>query len=58
MLMDVGDVDLLVSASQKGLMVRLGVTLLGIPDRLKARGRTELTTPSRDWTRRAGTTDP
>ncbi|WP_134680185.1 pyridoxal-phosphate-dependent aminotransferase family protein [Paracoccus ravus] len=45
--------DLLVSASQKGLMVPPGVALVWFSDRLKQRGRTDLATPYWDWTPRA-----
>lgn len=53
MLMDDWGVDLLVSASQKGLMVPPGLAFVWFSDRVKARGRTDLTTPYWDWTPRA-----
>ncbi|MFT4012380.1 MAG: aminotransferase class V-fold PLP-dependent enzyme [Paracoccus sp. (in: a-proteobacteria)] len=52
MLMDEWRVDLLVSASQKGLMVPPGVALVWASDRLKAQPRTDLATPYWDWTPR------
>lgn len=53
MLMDAWGVDLLVSASQKGLMVPPGLALLWFSDRVKARGRSDLATPYWDWTPRS-----
>ncbi|MDQ7775066.1 MAG: aminotransferase class V-fold PLP-dependent enzyme [Paracoccus aminovorans] len=52
MLMDDWGVDLLVSASQKGLMLPPGLAFVWISDRLKARGRSDLVTPYWDWTPR------
>lgn len=53
MQMDDWRVDLLVSASQKGLMVPPGLAFVWFSDRLKARGRSDLVTPYWDWTPRA-----
>lgn len=53
LLMDDWGIDLLVSASQKGLMVPPGVAILWFSDRLQARGKTDLATPYWDWTPRA-----
>lgn len=53
MKMDEWGIDLLVSASQKGLMVPPGVALLWFSERLKARPRSDLVTPYWDWTPRA-----
>ncbi len=50
--MDEWGVDLLVSASQKGLMVPPGLAFVWVSDRLAARGRTDLATPYWDWTPR------
>ncbi|WP_374632427.1 alanine--glyoxylate aminotransferase family protein [Paracoccus sp. (in: a-proteobacteria)] len=47
--MDEWGVDLLVSASQKGLMVPPGLALVWLSERLAARGRTDLATPYWDW---------
>ena len=52
MQMDDWDVDLLVSASQKGLMVPPGLALIWFSDRLRAQGATDLVTPYWDWTPR------
>lgn len=49
LLMDAWGIDLLVSASQKGLMVPPGMALLWVSDRLRAQGVTDLTTPYWDW---------
>ncbi|MTH63124.1 pyridoxal-phosphate-dependent aminotransferase family protein [Paracoccus shanxieyensis] len=49
MFMDDWGIDLLVSASQKGLMVPPGLALLWFSDRVRARGRSDLTTPYWDW---------
>ena len=49
MLMDEWGVDLLVSASQKGLMVPPGLAFVWISERLAARGRSDLATPYWDW---------
>ncbi|WJS84709.1 aminotransferase class V-fold PLP-dependent enzyme [Paracoccus sp. TOH] len=49
LLMDEWGVDLLVSASQKGLMVPPGLTFVWFSDRLRQRGPTDLTTPYWDW---------
>lgn len=53
LLMDEWGVDLLVSASQKGLMVPPGLALLWFSDRVKARGRSDLATPYWDWAPRS-----
>ncbi|MDS9466448.1 aminotransferase class V-fold PLP-dependent enzyme [Paracoccus sp. MBLB3053] len=53
MQMDEWGVDLLVSASQKGLMVPPGVALIWLSERLKGQARTDLATPYWDWTPRA-----
>ena len=53
LLMDEWRIDLLVSASQKGLMVPPGLALLWFSDRVRAMGKTDLTTPYWDWTPRA-----
>ncbi|MTH35871.1 aminotransferase class V-fold PLP-dependent enzyme [Paracoccus limosus] len=52
MLMDAWGVDLLVSASQKGLMVPPGLALLWFSERVRAQPRSNLTTPYWDWTPR------
>lgn len=52
MQMDDWGVDLLVSASQKGLMVPPGLALIWFSDRLRAQGATDLVTPYWDWTPR------
>lgn len=49
MFMDEWGVDLLVSASQKGLMVPPGLALVWFSDRVRALGRSDLTTPYWDW---------
>ena len=51
--MDEWGVDLLVSASQKGLMVPPGLAFLWVSDRLRARGPSDLATPYWDWAPRA-----
>ncbi|MEG4645441.1 alanine--glyoxylate aminotransferase family protein [Paracoccus sp. P2] len=51
--MDEWGVDLLVSASQKGLMVPPGLAFVWFSDRVKARARSSLATPYWDWTPRA-----
>ena len=57
MLMDDWGVDVLVSASQKGLMLPPGLTFVWFSDRVKSRigsrGRSDLVTPYWDWTPRA-----
>lgn len=53
MLMDEWGVDLLVSASQKGLMVPPGLTFVWFSERLKARKPSSLATPYWNWTPRA-----
>ncbi|CAM3375530.1 alanine-glyoxylate transaminase / serine-glyoxylate transaminase / serine-pyruvate transaminase [Paracoccus aminovorans] len=53
MRMDEWGVDLLVSASQKGLMVPPGLAFLWFSKRLATRQRTDLATPYWDWTPRA-----
>jgi len=53
MRMDEWGVDLLVAASQKGLMVPPGLAFVWFSDRVKARGRSGLATPYWDWTPRA-----
>lgn len=53
LLMDEWGIDLLVSASQKGLMVPPGVAMLWYSDRVAALGKTDLVTPYWDWTGRA-----
>ncbi len=47
--MDDWGVDLLVSASQKGLMTPPGLAFVWVSERLRARGRTDLATPYWDW---------
>ncbi len=54
MKMDDWGVDVLISASQKGLMCPPGTAFLWFSDRAAARGRTSLTTPYWDWHLRAG----
>jgi alanine-glyoxylate transaminase/serine-glyoxylate transaminase/serine-pyruvate transaminase len=54
MLMDDWGVDVLISASQKGLMCMPGASFVWFSDRAAARGRTSLTTPYWDWHLRAG----
>lgn len=49
MQMDDWGVDLLVSASQKGLMTPPGMALIWFSDRLRAQARTDLATPYWDW---------
>lgn len=53
MRMDEWGVDVLISASQKGLMCPPGTAFIWFSDRAAARGRTSLTTPVWDWHRRA-----
>lgn len=53
MKMDEWGVDVLISASQKGLMCLPGTCFLWFSDRAAARGRTSLTTPVWDWHLRA-----
>ncbi|MFH5772865.1 pyridoxal-phosphate-dependent aminotransferase family protein [Paracoccus sp. NGMCC 1.201697] len=57
MFMDEWGVDLLVSASQKGLMLPPGMAFLWFSDRVRALGRTDLTTPYWDWAPRADATE-
>lgn len=52
MRMDEWRIDLLVSASQKGLMLPPGLAFVWFSDRVKARGRSDLATPYWDWTPR------
>jgi alanine-glyoxylate transaminase/serine-glyoxylate transaminase/serine-pyruvate transaminase len=52
MLMDDWGVDLLVSASQKGLMVPPGLAFVWFSERLKTRARSDLATPYWDWSPR------
>lgn len=52
--MDDWGVDVLISASQKGLMCPPGIAFVWFSDRAAARGRTALTTPVWDWHLRAG----
>ncbi|MFO1137604.1 MAG: aminotransferase class V-fold PLP-dependent enzyme [Paracoccus sp. (in: a-proteobacteria)] len=47
--MDDWGVDLLVSASQKGLMTPPGLALVWLSERLAAQGSTDLTTPYWNW---------
>ena len=47
--MDDWGVDLLVSASQKGLMTPPGLALVWLSERLAAQGPTDLTTPYWNW---------
>ena len=54
MRMDAWGVDVLIAASQKGLMAMPGTVFLWFSDRAAARGRTVLTTPYWDWHLRAG----
>jgi alanine-glyoxylate transaminase / serine-glyoxylate transaminase / serine-pyruvate transaminase len=54
MRMDDWGVDVLVSASQKGMMCPPGTAFLWFSDRAAARGRAGLTTPYWDWSIRAG----
>lgn len=53
MMMDDWGVDVLISASQKGLMCPPGTCFVWFSDRTAARGRTALTTPYWDWHLRA-----
>ncbi|WP_282603955.1 aminotransferase class V-fold PLP-dependent enzyme [Paracoccus sp. PARArs4] len=53
MRMDDWGVDVLISASQKGLMSPPGLSFVWFSDRAAARGRTGLTTPWWDWHGRA-----
>lgn len=53
MTMDDWGVDVLISASQKGLMSPAGTAFLWFSDKAAARGRTRLTTPYWDWHLRA-----
>ncbi|MGZ3215602.1 pyridoxal-phosphate-dependent aminotransferase family protein [Paracoccus sp. T5] len=54
MRMDEWGVDVLISASQKGMMCLPGTAFVWFSDRAAARGRTGLTTPYWDWHQRAG----
>ncbi|SMO88378.1 pyridoxal-phosphate-dependent aminotransferase family protein [Paracoccus laeviglucosivorans] len=49
LMMDEWGIDLLVSASQKGLMVPPGLALVWFSERVRARGRSTLATPYWDW---------
>lgn len=51
--MDAWGVDVLISASQKGLMCPPGTAFVWFSERAAARGRTALTTPIWDWHLRA-----
>lgn len=53
LMMDEWGIDLLVSASQKGLMVPPGLAILWVSQRLMARDKTDLATPYWDWAPRA-----
>lgn len=53
LLMDDWGIDVLISASQKGLMVPPGLGLVWFSDRARARGRAGLATPYWDWAPRA-----
>ncbi|WP_410219038.1 pyridoxal-phosphate-dependent aminotransferase family protein [Paracoccus sp. (in: a-proteobacteria)] len=53
MRMDDWGVDVLIAASQKGMMCLPGTVFLWFSDRAAARGRTDLTTPYWDWHLRA-----
>lgn len=57
MLMDEWGVDVLVSASQKGLMVPPGMAFVWFSDKARAKGRTDLTTPYWGWSSRADATE-
>lgn len=54
MRMDDWGVDVLIAASQKGLMCPPGTVFVWFSDRAAARGRTSLTSPWWDWNLRAG----
>ncbi|MFC3168494.1 MULTISPECIES: pyridoxal-phosphate-dependent aminotransferase family protein [Paracoccus] len=54
MMMDDWGVDVLISASQKGMMCPPGTSFVWFSDKAAARGRTSLTTPYWDWHLRAG----
>ena len=54
MRMDDWGVDVLIAASQKGLMCLPGTVFVWFSDRAAARGRTALTSPWWDWHLRAG----
>lgn len=56
MLMDEWGVDVLISASQKGLMAPPGMAYVWFSDRAKAR-QGDLVTPYWDWTQRAAATE-
>lgn len=56
MMMDDWGVDVLISASQKGLMSPAGASFVWFSDRAALRGRTDLTTPYWDWHLRANAT--
>lgn len=55
--MDEWGVDVLVSASQKGLMSMPGTCFVWFSDRAARRGRTDLFAPYWDWTVRANATE-
>lgn len=57
MRMDDWRVDVLIAASQKGLMCPPGAAFLWFSDRAAARGPTNMTTPVWDWHPRAGATE-
>lgn len=54
MKMDEWGVDVLLAASQKGLMCPPGMAFVWFSDKAAARGRTGLTTPYWDWHNRSG----
>ena len=54
MMMDDWGVDVLIAASQKGMMCLPGTCFVWFSERAAARGRTQLTTPYWDWHARAG----
>lgn len=56
MMMDDWGVDVLISASQKGLMCPPGAAFVWFSDKAAMRGRTDLTTPYWDWHLRANAT--
>ena len=57
MLMDDWDVDVLISASQKGLMSMPGASFVWFSDRVAQRGPTDLTTPYWNWHNRKDATE-
>ena len=54
MMMDDWGVDVLISASQKGIMVMPGTAFVWFSDKAAARGKSPLTSPYWDWHLRAG----